>query len=470
MADEPPAKRRQTGGRAAVDTAPMVVATYQSLPKTGKPQPNEHTVLAGFVLEVPSSDGEGPKCVALGTGTKCVAGDKRSPAGDLINDSHAEVVARRALQRWLYAEANAALLAGAAGADAAAGALFQPAVPSPEAAAGYLQLVQRPGTRVHMYVSAPPCGDAAVFCTPRADDGLLGPAEAGDEPAAGAVHRTGSKPLACDGKIPQAGEVEAPGLQTVSCIRRKPGRGAATLSMSCSDKLAKWSLLGLQGAILAGFLAKPIALASITVALPPPSAQAGEAAGLAMEAALRRAVIERGRCYRSRLPDRFKLPAPEVHVVPPPDSTLGITLGNAETVPSGVSINWSSGSSVCSSCMPPGSHGSRLASPIHEVTLAASGRKAGASQKATSLKTRSTLCKALMLARASELLASWGTPAPAARIGELGDSPTYRRMKEVFGSDYCQAWRDVLRPPSIFAAWLTKPQDLEEFVLPSAGD
>jgi len=120
-------------------------------------------------------------------------------------------------------EANAALLAGAAGADAAAGALFQPAVPSPEAAAGYLQLVQRPGTRVHMYVSAPPCGDAAVFCTPRADDGLLGPAEAGDEPAAGAVHRTGSKPLACDGKIPQAGEVEAPGLQTVSCIRRKPG-------------------------------------------------------------------------------------------------------------------------------------------------------------------------------------------------------------------------------------------------------
>ena len=29
-------------------------------------------------------------------------------------------------------------------------------------------------------------------------------------------------------------------------LRRKPGRGAATLSMSCSDKLAKWCLLGIQ--------------------------------------------------------------------------------------------------------------------------------------------------------------------------------------------------------------------------------
>eukprot|EP00873_Tetraselmis_striata_P005064 jgi/Tetstr1/425328/TSEL_015778.t2 len=243
MADEPPAKRRQTGGRAAVDTAPMVVATYQSLPKTGKPQPNEHTVLAGFVLEVPSSDGEGPKCVALGTGTKCVAGDKRSPAGDLINDSHAEVVARRALQRLA--------------------------------------------------------------------------------------------PLACDGKIPQAGEVEAPGLQTVSLYQAE-----------------------------------------------------------------------------TRLPDRFKLPAPEVDVVPPPDSTLGITLGNAETVPSG----------------PHAGAGERAAG---ELGGACSGPRVSA---------------------------SWGT---ARRT---------RRMKEVFGSDYCQAWRDVLRPPSIFAAWLTKPQDLEEFVLPSAGD
>lgn len=36
------------------------------------------------------------------------------------------------------------------------------------------------------------------------------------------------------------------GQQQTGVLRRKPGRGEATLSMSCSDKLAKWCCLGLQ--------------------------------------------------------------------------------------------------------------------------------------------------------------------------------------------------------------------------------
>ena len=34
--------------------------------------------------------------------------------------------------------------------------------------------------------------------------------------------------------------------QQIGILRKKPGRGEPTLSMSCSDKVARWGLLGLQ--------------------------------------------------------------------------------------------------------------------------------------------------------------------------------------------------------------------------------
>ena len=49
-------------------------------------------------------------------------------------------------------------------------------------------------------------------------------------------------------------------------LRTKPGRGDPTLSMSCSDKIAKWLVLGLQGALLSVFLKEPIYLDAIVVA------------------------------------------------------------------------------------------------------------------------------------------------------------------------------------------------------------
>ena len=64
--------------------------------------------------------------------------------------------------------------------------------------------------------------------------------------------------------VPGAADVEA-GPQRPGCLRRKPGRGAATLSMSCSDKIGRWGLLGWQGALPATLLDAPLRFASISV-------------------------------------------------------------------------------------------------------------------------------------------------------------------------------------------------------------
>lgn len=184
---------------------------------------------SGFVVRLPASN---TAVVAMATGTKCLGASARSPEGLLVNDCHAEVLARRALRLWLLAEAQAAL------ADTTQQQQQQQDTSKPSASRGSLVLTAdavkrtaslRQGVTLHLVVTQAPCGDACVVA------GLP----------------TGAKRVRYeDGswKLPQAGDVESspePGL-----MRRKPGKGDPTLSMSCSDKLLKWACMGLQARLV----------------------------------------------------------------------------------------------------------------------------------------------------------------------------------------------------------------------------
>lgn len=83
----------------------------------------QYMVLAAFVLEAvaPDPTSSAPcnasvspgsssdlKVVSLATGAKCLPTVKYPIRGDALHDSHAEVLARRSLIRWLYEEVQRA--------------------------------------------------------------------------------------------------------------------------------------------------------------------------------------------------------------------------------------------------------------------------------------------------------------------------------------------------------------------------
>ena len=363
-----------SGGGSSLQAAvaDAVLEKYASLPKNGKPQAHEYTLLAGFATTDERHPDAPPKVVALGTGTKCLGGDKRCVNGMALADSHAEVLARRALVLYMYDEIARLCDAGREGALANPGvSIFRPGERSGETTLNddgtvdwtrtRLWCSLRPGVAVHMYVSQSPCGDASIFET--SSDGMN---DGAANPERSAIIRrtnkraktaanlgagsTGAKLLTGDGD----GETDAEfgvGAQMPGAARLKPGRGTPTSCMSCSDKMCKWNALGVQGELLAGILERPVRLASITVAAPTDAPDTD-----AHVTALRRAVFGRIEkpynagvgyaqtqlCLRKSDGNNLtKLAAPTLssHEPPPPNlsSASGQRLG---WVACGSSINW----------------------------------------------------------------------------------------------------------------------------------
>lgn len=91
---------------------------YAKLPSKGKPAKHEWTILACFVISDSSSKGTeiypkvnmresnfrlGIEVVSMGTGSKCVGRNGMGEGGDVLFDSHAEIIAKRSFQRFFFA-------------------------------------------------------------------------------------------------------------------------------------------------------------------------------------------------------------------------------------------------------------------------------------------------------------------------------------------------------------------------------
>lgn len=289
---------------------------YSSLPKAGKPQSGQEWTLLACIVEatagsINDNSNQKLKVVALGTGTKCIGQGKMSKEGDIVNDSHAEVIARRAFLRYLYHNIDLAQKE-----DESSIFIFLPVC-------GHFRL--KPKVSFHFYTSHTPCGDASIF--PKAEDvdvgdcvspcnDVLQEQERCQMPSSYNfsefkteeknvkrnhdnlcrndfdelvtvkkqkvdIHRTGAKCVPGESKQ----DPRAPGLgyHILGAIRTKPGRGDPTLSVSCSDKLMRWNSVGIQGALLSQLLSSPIYMESIIVDGGCPYS----------EVALKRAVLDR---------------------------------------------------------------------------------------------------------------------------------------------------------------------------------
>lgn len=209
----------------------IAIKKFENLPKTGKPTQDEWTILAAVILYDKSANSL--KVVSLGTGTKSLPKTKYCKNGLILNDSHAEVIAKRAFQKYLFSELRK---------DDGIFTFNQETV----------QFEVKEDLSFHFYTSHVPCGDACII--PEKDESYS-EEPVSKKPKVDEIY-TGAKLLS---------EKSDKMSQDIGAVRLKPGKGIRTLSMSCSDKLAKWNVLGVQGSLLSSLISKPIILESINL-------------------------------------------------------------------------------------------------------------------------------------------------------------------------------------------------------------
>ncbi|XP_005411579.1 PREDICTED: double-stranded RNA-specific adenosine deaminase isoform X2 [Chinchilla lanigera] len=216
---------------------------FNALTNSFQPSLLGRKILAAIIMKKDSEDMG--VVVSLGTGNRCVKGDSLSLKGETVNDCHAEIISRRGFIRFLYSELMKY------NSQTAKDSIF-------ELARGGEKLQIKKSVSFHLYISTAPCGDGALFdksCSDRAvesTDSRHYPVF--ENPKQGKLR---TKVENGEGTIPVESSDIVP---TWDGIRL----GERLRTMSCSDKILRWNVLGLQGALLTHFL-HPVYLKSVTL-------------------------------------------------------------------------------------------------------------------------------------------------------------------------------------------------------------
>ncbi|OWF35244.1 Double-stranded RNA-specific adenosine deaminase [Mizuhopecten yessoensis] len=200
-------------------------------------------VIAGIVMETKTT--KTFDVISIASGTRFIKGAALTTDGHVLVDSHAEILAARGMRKFLY---------------------YHLTKLSKGEKSTVLQRIEgeqaelAPDIQFHLYISTAPCGDGAIFTH---SSGQSEEEHDDSHKPIFAKNKQGllrTKLEQSEGMPPTKKVRESHQYQDMNNVRR----GERLRVMSCSDKICKWNLLGMQGALLATQM-KPVYFSSITL-------------------------------------------------------------------------------------------------------------------------------------------------------------------------------------------------------------